>query len=206
MTIRLIHSNDVTLNRADIATRYTDMFFDDEANVILLPDPTGMLELKFVKANSTPTTTTTAPAAGAPVAVGGAVNPMASPVATTTAMKGYIAAYCNAGVFLTLDNLKFSVTTTGNRGLSVATVSGTVIASISSNYSVTSGGNGLSTAWPGATITTTPSGSWFGYHFPNAGDGSTYLINDYTNQRVYRVHLMIGPGYASNFISIERLL
>lgn len=200
MTIRLIHSNDVTLNRADIATRYNDMFFDDDANVILLPDPTGMLELKFVKANATTTTTTTAPV------VGGAVNPMASPIATTTATKGYIAAYCNAGVFLALDNIKVSVTTTGNRGLCMATVAGTMLASISATYSCTAGGNGHSTPWPGATYTTTPSGSMFGYHFPNAGDGSVYLINDNTNQRVYRVNLQIGPGYAGNFISIERLI
>ena len=55
------------------------------------------------------------------------------------------------------------------------------------------------------TYTTTPSGSWFGYHFPNAGDGSTYLINDYTNRLAYRVHLLIGAGYIKNFISIERL-
>lgn len=206
MTIRLIHSNDVTAKRADIATRYTDLFFDDETNSLLLPDPTGMIEMKITNtANVKSTTTTTAPTSG-PVAVGGAVNPMYSPVATTTAMKGYIAAYCNAGVFLTLDNIKVSVTTTGNRGLCMAAVAGTFTASISATYSCNGGGNGHSTAWPGAVYTTTPSGAMFGYHFPNAGDGSTYLINDYTNQRVYRVHLMIGPGYAGNFISIERLI
>ena len=55
------------------------------------------------------------------------------------------------------------------------------------------------------TYNTTPSGSWFGWSFPNAGDGSTYLVNDTTNQRFYRVTLMIGPGYTKNFISIERL-
>ena len=47
MTIRLIHSNDITTNRADIATRYTDIFFDDVTNSILLPDPTGLLETKI---------------------------------------------------------------------------------------------------------------------------------------------------------------
>ena len=160
---------------------------------------------KEVATKVTQTTATTTATSG-PIKVGGAVNPMYSPVATTTTMKGYIAAYCNAGVFLTLDNLKFSVTTTGNRGLCCATVTGTNTLSISSNYSVVGGANGVSTAWPGAVTTTTPSGSWFGYHFPNAGDGATYLVNDYTNQRVYRVILQIGPGYAGNFISIERLM
>ena len=120
-------------------------------------------------------------------------------------IKGFASGYVNAGVFVTLDNLKATVTTTGNRGLSVATVSGTMVLAISATYSCTGGGNGHSTAWPGATYTTTPSGSWFGYHFPNAGDGSTYIANDYTNQKVYRITLMIGPGYSNNFISIERL-
>ena len=47
MTIRLIHSNDVTLDRADIANRYTDIFFDDETNSLILPDPSGILETKI---------------------------------------------------------------------------------------------------------------------------------------------------------------
>ena len=47
MTIRKIHSNDVTEDRADIATQYTELFFDDANNSILLPDPTGLLETKL---------------------------------------------------------------------------------------------------------------------------------------------------------------
>jgi len=121
-------------------------------------------------------------------------------------IKGFASGYVNAGQFVTLDNLKFTVTTSGNRGLSCATVSGTATLSISATYSCNGGGNGHSTAWPGATYNTTPSGSWFGYHFPNAGDGSTYIVNDYNNGRVYRIILMIGPYYNNNFISIERLL
>lgn len=120
-------------------------------------------------------------------------------------IKGFASGYVNAGQFVTLDNLKFSVTTAGNRGLSCATVSGTAVLSISSSYSVVGGASGSSTQYPGGTYTTTPSGSWFGYHFPNAGDGSVYLANDYTNGRVYRITLLIGVAYNNNFISIERL-
>jgi hypothetical protein len=111
----------------------------------------------------------------------------------------------NAGQFVTLDNLKFTVTTGGQRGLSCATVSGTVALSISGTYGLAGGNGGYATNYPGPVYTTTPSGSWFGWSFPNAGDGSTYLVNDYTNQRFYRVTLMIGAGYNNNFISIERL-
>ena len=175
MTIRKIHSNDVTNNRADIATQYTEIFFDDQANSLLLPDPTGLLETKIG-------------------ATGGGV-----------AGKGFASGYVNAGQFVTLDNLKFSVTTGGQRGLCCATVSGTATLSISANYALAGGASGYATTHPGANYTTTPSGSWFGWSFANAGDGSTYLVNDYTNKLFYRVHLMIGAGYLNNFISIERL-
>ncbi len=47
MTIRKIHSSNTTENRADIANEYNEIFFDDQANSILLPDPTGLLESKI---------------------------------------------------------------------------------------------------------------------------------------------------------------
>jgi hypothetical protein len=175
MTIRKLHSNNATENRADIATQYTELFFDDATNSILLPDPTGLLETKIGSTSS-------------------------------NGLKGFASDYVNAGQFVTLDNLKFSVTTGGQRGLCCATVSGTATLSISANYALAGGANGNATAHPGATYTTTPSTSWFGWSFPNAGDGSTYLVNDYTNKRFYRVTLMIGVAYLNNFISIERLI
>lgn len=120
-------------------------------------------------------------------------------------IKGFVSGYVDAGQFVTLDNLKFTVTTGGSRGLSCATVTGTVNLSISGTFGYINGVGGSATGYPGPSYNTTPSGSWFGWSFPNAGDGSTYLINDYTNQRFYRVTLMIGAGYLKNFISIERL-
>lgn len=119
--------------------------------------------------------------------------------------KGFASGYVNAGQFVTLDSLKFSVTTGGQRGLCCATVSGTVTLSISATYGMVGGSSGSATTYPGSSYTTTPSSSWFGWSFPNAGDGSVYLVNDYNNQRFYRVTLMIGAGYNNNFISIERL-
>jgi len=174
MTIRKLHSNNVTENRADIATQYTELFFDDATNSVLLPDPTGLLETKIGSTSS-------------------------------NGLKGFASGYVDAGQFVTLDNLKFGVTTGGQRGLCCATVTGTATLSISANYALCGGANGGATQYPGATYTTTPSGSWFGWSFANAGDGSTYLVNDYTNQRFYRVTLMIGAAYLKNFISIERL-
>ena len=114
------------------------------------------------------------------------------------------AGYVDAGVFVQLDNIKCTVTTTGSRGLSVAAVTGTFQAHISGTFGYVSGVGGSATTAP-VTYTTTPSASFFGWSFPNQGDGSTYLISDVTNYRFYRVTLMIGPGYTKNFISIERL-
>ena len=65
---------------------------------------------------------------------------------------------------------------------------------------------GVATNWSTMpTYTTTASGSWFGWSFPNAGDTSTYNIQEVNTKNFYRVTLMIGPGYTKNFISIERL-
>ena len=87
----------------------------------------------------------------------------------------------------------------------MAAVAGTVTVHISGTFGYVSGVGGSATTAAG-TYTTTPSGSFFGWSFPNQGDGSTYLISDVTNYRFYRVTLMIGPGYIKNFISIERLI
>jgi len=122
--------------------------------------------------------------------------------------KGFASGYVDAGQFVILDNLKFSVTTGGQRGLSCATVTGTSMLAISASYAMINGGRGGdATNWASMPIyTTTPSSSWFGWSFPNAGDGSTYNIQEVATQRFYRVTLMIGPGYTKNFISIERLI
>ena len=114
-----------------------------------------------------------------------------------------VSGYVNAGTFLTFDNLKVSVTTNGNRGLSIATVSGSFVCNIAGTYANTGGGSGSSARM--VTYNTTPSGSPFGWHFGTEGDMVTYIINDTTNSRVYRIVMMIGLSYNNNFISMERL-
>ena len=109
-----------------------------------------------------------------------------------------------AGTFLTFENLKFSVTTSGNRGLSIATVFGTVNFYVEGKYN-NGGVNGSRTADPVA-YTTTPSASPFGWGFLSSGDTIVYHLTDADNGRLYRVTLIIMPSYINNFISIERLL
>ncbi len=109
----------------------------------------------------------------------------------------------NAGTFLSMDNLKVSVTTSGNRGLSVAGVASTFVCNIAGFYSNSAGGSG--SAANNITYTTSASGSPFGWHFAGEGDTIQYSILDKTSNRMYRVTLMIGAGYNNNFICIERL-
>lgn len=143
--------------------------------------------------------------AGATGATGPAGSAGASG-ATGIGVKGFVSGYVNAGTFITLDNVKTTVTTGGNRGLSLASVAGTFQAHISATFGFVNGVGGSATnGGSPPTYTITPSASFFGWSFPNAGDGSVYLINDITNTRFYRITLMIGHGYNNNFISIERL-
>lgn len=120
---------------------------------------------------------------------------------SSTAKK--VSGYVNAGTFLAFENIQVTVPASGNRGLSVAAVSTPFYCNVGATYGANGGGNG--NAAYNVYVTTTPSGSWFGWHFGNAGDFVTYLVNDTTNSRVYRITMSIGAGYSNNFISIERL-
>ena len=108
-----------------------------------------------------------------------------------------------AGTFVTLDNLKCTVTTSSNRGLSIGAVSTTFEADLSGWYAASIGSAGGSTN--NISYTTTASSSLFNWNFAAHGDTAHYHIRDKTNDRFYRVTMMIGIGYNSNFISIERL-
>ena len=120
---------------------------------------------------------------------------------SSTAKK--VSGYINAGSFIAFENIQVTVTASGNRGLSVAAVSTPFYCNIGATYAAYGGGNG--NAAYNSYISTTASGSLFGWHFGNAGDYVTYLVNDTTNSRVYRITLSIGAGYVNNFITIERL-
>jgi hypothetical protein len=116
------------------------------------------------------------------------------------------AGFVNAGTFVTLDNLKATVTTSDPRGLSLATVIGSVNLYVQGVYT-----NQAGPAYNAYTnvpfgYSTTASGSLFGWHFGDAGVTIVYHLTDATNNRLYRVTLIIMPSYIKNFISIERLL
>ena len=138
----------------------------------------------------------------------GATGPQGLPGPRGLGLVAYAAGYVDAGNFVVLDNIKATIPSNpkSGRGLSVASVSGSFTASIGGHYMYShASAEGTATAYPGHTTTVTPSGSWFGWSFGNAGDTAIYYVNDYTNKKFYRITVMIGAGYSNNFISIERL-
>jgi hypothetical protein len=120
-----------------------------------------------------------------------------------TLLNNRVSGIVNAGTFVTMDNLKATVTTSGQRGLSLAAVSGSFNIMIGSSYSLTASTGGNSGT---GTINTTPSSSQFNYNFTSQGDMSVYIITDTTNNRAYRITLQIGASYNNNLITIERLV
>lgn len=119
-----------------------------------------------------------------------------------TLLNNRVSGLVNAGTFVTMDLLKATVTTSGNRGLSLAATTGSFSIQIGGSYSVSGGVGGSSGT---ATITTTPSSSQFNWNF-GANDIATYIITDTTNSRAYRITLQIGASFNNNLISIERLV
>jgi hypothetical protein len=116
-----------------------------------------------------------------------------------------VAAFVDAGTFVTIDNLKATVTTTGSRGLGLATVSGTISLYVQGVYTNQSGAAYTSYTNVPVTYSTAVSGSMFGWDF-GLGNTVIYHLTDATNSRLYRVTLIIMPSFLKNFISIERLL
>jgi hypothetical protein len=109
----------------------------------------------------------------------------------------------NAGTFVQLDNIKATVTTSGNRGLSIAAVSTTFSANTSAIYASGASSGGAAGV---ISVTTTASTSLYGWNFGTQTDTATYIINDTTTNKAYRITMLIGGSYNNNVISIERLV
>ena len=119
-----------------------------------------------------------------------------------TLLNNRVSGFVNAGANVVMDSLKATVTTSSQRGLSLAATVGSFNANVAGTYAnVSTGGSRAS-----VTITTSPSTSLFGWNFDIAGDMATYIITDTTNSRTYRITMQIGDGYNNNMISIERLV
>lgn len=122
----------------------------------------------------------------------------------STLLNNRVSAFANAGTFVTMDNIKATVTSSSPRGLSLATTTGTISYNIAGNFATT-GGPGASVA-AGQTLTTTATSSIFGWGFTTSGDLATYVLTDTTNSRCYRITVQIGGSFNNNSIVIERLI
>lgn len=177
MTIRKIHSNNTDSTRASIAKDYTELYFDDVTNSILLPDPAGLLETKIGSSTS-----------------GGQ-------------LPGFKSARVDAGVPVQLDDIIVQLNTASPRSLQFKLSAGSMSVHISGVIYWSNNGNAVQGAsyWQSKTLTTNWQQP-FGWDFPWANDNAVYNLQDMTNGRFYRITLSIGNGYKGNFIVMERLV
>jgi hypothetical protein len=113
-----------------------------------------------------------------------------------------VAGFVGRGTDITLGNLKVRFATTGNMSLQVSTVSGTYTTRGTDEY-ITNGSGSTTLFIP---ISTTPVYIWpSGINFVGAGNSETCLLTDTDTKITWRIIGIVGPGYADNFISIERL-
>jgi hypothetical protein len=113
--------------------------------------------------------------------------------------------FVNAGVDVTLGNLRARIPTSGNRSLQLSTITGTYSVYGSDVHSQNGISGSTITSGSAITITTTPTYIVPGYHFAVAGATQTWVLMDTGNAIAWRITMIIGSSYNNNFISIERL-
>lgn len=125
-----------------------------------------------------------------------------------------VTAKVDDGVAVQLDNLRAMMSTTnGQRSLMIATVSGSITISGTSEQRYLStippagGAIGAFEVWvrQSNTFGTTFSHFYSSGHFPAHGAVQILKLMDETNGHAYEVILMVGSGWKDNFISIKRI-
>ena len=113
--------------------------------------------------------------------------------------------FVNAGVDVTLGNLRARLSASGNRNLQLSTVTGTYSVYGSDVHSQSGVSGSTIPEGSAVTITTTPTSIIPGYNFTTAGATETLLLRDVSSTIAWRITMIIGGSYNNNFISIERL-
>lgn len=121
-----------------------------------------------------------------------------------------VARYADAGVAVSFGDLQATVATGGSRSLVIRTT-GPSFSSMVSAYTTYNGGSGANAFTYYSDKPQTVNSTWnypggVTWSFGQEGDVQVYYIRDYTNGRFFRITVMIGPGYSSNMISIEKLI
>jgi hypothetical protein len=136
------------------------------------------------------------------VSVGGNLNVTGTSTSLVTKASGLV----NAGVDVTLGNLKARIPTSGNRSLQLSTVSGTYTVYGSDVYSAGGAGGATIDGATPLTVTTTPAYLRAPNNFNAAGQTDVWTIMDTGAGLAWRITCIIGIGYNNNMISIERLV
>ena len=112
----------------------------------------------------------------------------------------------NAGIDVTLGNLKVRMASSGYRSLQVSTVSGTYSVIGSGIYSQNGAiaGSTIDVNTP-KSISTTPTHIAAGYNFASAGATDNWILMDTTVGIAWRITMIVGASYNNNLITIERL-
>jgi hypothetical protein len=114
--------------------------------------------------------------------------------------------FVNAGVDVTLGNLKARIPTSGNRSLQISTVTGTYSVYGSDLYAAGAPGAKFIDGSSPLSVTTTPAYLSASNHFGAAGQTDTWLIMDSSVGIAWRITFICGSNYNNNMISMERLV
>lgn len=124
-----------------------------------------------------------------------------------TLLNNRASGFVNAGVDVTLGNLKARIPTSGNRSIQVSTVTGTYSVYGSAQFTAggTAGGANIISGFA-VSVTTTPAYLQSGNSFNTAGDAGQWIIMDPSAGLAWRISFIIGASFNNNMISIERLV
>jgi hypothetical protein len=120
------------------------------------------------------------------------------------------AGFVNESVPVTLGDIQIQMAPNGQaRSLQIKTT-GTSFTGMVTAYTAYNGASGTNAFTHFSDITQTINSTFAHlgatWGFAQSGDVANYFLRDTTNLRFYRITLMVGPSFNTNFISIERLL
>jgi hypothetical protein len=117
-----------------------------------------------------------------------------------------VSSIANAGVALSLGNIKVQLSTTGNRSLQLGTVSGTACMQVQSSFCQDAG---FGTIKSEGSYTTTPTLISSGWSFVSPAAVQNAVIAYFgagtTPTAFYCVSMQIGPSYLNNMLCITRI-
>lgn len=119
------------------------------------------------------------------------------------------AAFVNAGVPVTLGDIQVQMITSGQRSLQIKTTGASFTGMVSA-YTTYNGASGTQSFTYFSDVSQTVNGTFAyigsSWGFSQEGDVANYFVRDLSNQRFWRITLMVGGSFNNNVIIIERLL